>query len=300
MSAISSSFVGTNRLLYLIRSGRYCQVWAAIDDSRQRRCAIKFLLPEFRSDKEQVVALQNEFAIGSKLDHPLLLGAHEYGEAGCGPYVLMELFAGLNLRDVLNETWKDMLCLLPTIVAQAAESASRLNEHGFLHLDLKPDNYILNEHGEIRLIDFALARRPPKGWERWFWKRRQRSIQGTRSYLSPEQIRREPVDLRSDVYSLGCTFFHLATGIPPYTASTSNELLTKHLHFPLPNPETDNPSVTSSFAQLVMKMMAKDPADRPPSAAEVSNELKRISVLKDDEVASKPARPTLKSQKSLK
>lgn len=293
MPALSSSFIGTNRLLYLIRSGRYCQVWAAIDDSQQRRYAVKFLLPEYRENKEQLQSLDHEFAIGSKLDHPSLLGAHKRGNAAsCGPYLLMDLFTGLNLRDILNETWKEMLVILPTIVEQAAESVRRLNDHGFLHLDLKPDNFILNEREEVRLIDFALARQPPGRWERWFWKNRQRAIQGTRSYLSPEQIRREPVDLRSDVYSLGCTFYHLASSIPPYTASTSNELLTKHLHYPLPNLETDNPAISASFAQLVMKMMAKKPADRFESAAEVCGELKGMFLFKEDELAAKQRRTT--------
>jgi len=288
--ALSSSFIGSNRLLYMIRSGRYCQVWAAIDDSRQRRFAIKYLLPEFRADKEQLLSLQHEFDIGSKLNHPLLLGAYDKGHADCGPYLMMELFVGLNLRDVLRETWKDIKPLLPQIVLKTAESVAQLNAHGFLHLDLKPDNYMVDEHGDIRLIDFALSRRPPGRWERWFWKNRQRTIQGTRSYLSPEQIRREPVDFRSDVYSLGCTLYHLVGNVQPYTAPTSNELLMKHLHFPLPNLEVDNPDVSTSFAQLVMRMMAKKPSDRPASAAEVVQELKTTPLFKEDEVVAKPRR----------
>lgn len=292
MPALSSSFIGSYRLLYLIRSGRYCQVWAAIDDSKQRRFAVKYLLPDFRDDKDQLQSLRNEYEIGSKLNHKTLLGAYERGEASCGPYLMMDLFTGLNLRDVLHETWKDIQPLLPSIIGQAAESVRAFHDHGFVHLDLKPDNYILNENGELRLIDFALARRPPGRWERWFWKNRNQAIQGTRSYLSPEQIRREPVDRRADIYGLGCTFYHLASGIPPYTASTSNELLTKHLHFPLPNLETDNPAVTTKFAQLVMKMIAKKPEDRFESMTDVCNELKLTPLFKDDEAAAKTRRAT--------
>lgn len=292
MPALSSSFVGSYRLLYMIRSGRFCQVWAAIDDSTGRKFALKFLLPELREDKEQLLSLKHEYEIGSKLNHPSLLGAYGYGEAQCGPYLMMDLFVGLSLRDILRETWKQIQPILPSIINQAAEAVARLNDAGFIHLDIKPDNFMVNEKEEVRLIDFALTRRPPGAWERWFWKKRQKSIQGTRSYLSPEQIRRDPVDFRSDVYGLGCTLYHLAANVAPYTAPTSNELLLKHLHFPLPNLEVDNPAVSTKFAQLIMKMMAKKPDDRFPSVAEAVKELKLTPVHKEEEAATKNRRPT--------
>lgn len=295
MPAHTSAFIGAYRLLYMIRSGRYCQVWAAIDDSTQRRFAIKHLLPEYRDDKDQLLALRHEYDVGSKLKGSLLLGAYGYGEAtACGPYLMMELFVGLSLRDILRDTWKQIQPILPSIVAQTVDAAAQLHEQGHVHLDIKPDNLMVNEQQEIRLIDFALTRRPPGRWEKWFWKNRQKSIQGTRSYLSPEQIRREPIDFRSDVYSLGCTLYQLASNVLPYTAPHSNELLIKHLHFPLPNLEVDNPAVSTTFAQLVMKMMAKKPENRFASAAEVARELKLTPMYKEDTVpAARSRRPSL-------
>lgn len=294
MPALSSSFVGSYRLLYMIRSGRFCQVWAAIDDSTQRRFALKFLLPEFRNDKEQLLALRHEYEIGSKLKGSLLLGAYGFGEAAsCGPYLMMELFVGVSLRDILRDTWAKIQPIMPSIITQTVESVAQLHEMGHVHLDIKPDNLMVNEQEEVRLIDFALARSLPGRWERWFWKKRQKTIQGTRSYLSPEQIRREPIDFRSDVYGLGCTLYQLASNVLPYTAPQSNELLIKHLHFPLPNLEVDNPAVSTKFAQLVMKMMAKKPDQRFASAREVAQELKLTPIYKQDEAATAKSSPPM-------
>jgi len=291
MPALRSSFIGSYRLLYMIRSGRFCQVWAAIDDSSQRRFAIKHLLPEYREDKDQLQSLRHEYEIGAKLKGSLLLGAYGYGEAAsCGPYLMMELFVGLSLREILRDTWAKIQPMLPSLIGQAVDSVAQLHEHGHVHLDIKPDNLMVNEQEEVRLIDFALARRLPGRWEKWFWKKRQKTIQGTRSYLSPEQIRREPVDFRSDVYGLGCSLYQLASNVLPYTAPQSNELLIKHLHFPIPNLEVDNPAVSPKFAQLVMKMMAKKPEDRFASAAEVARELKLIPMFKEDEAAAANSR----------
>lgn len=285
MSTLTQSFIGSYRLLTPIRTGRYTQVWSAIDDGAHRYAAIKVLLPEYRRNAEQLRTMRHEFRVGKELSHPGCLGAFELRESSQGLHLLMELFYGDNLRDVLKSRATIIREQLPSIVRQAAEGIAHLNTMGYVHLDVKPDNFMLNDAGEVRLIDFALARRIPNAWVRFFWKQRQRTIHGTRSYLSPEQIRREPVDVRSDVYSFGCTLFHLAAGQPPFTASSSDELLTKHLHAPPPSLLSDAPDASLEFAELVRRMMSKRPEDRPHSVGELLPELAGMQFWKSEPTA---------------
>ena len=278
MSLGGASFVGPYRLLYLIRSGRYTQVWAAIDDANNRRYALKILLPEYAADAEQRKAMEHEVAIGARLDHPRLLGPHTLLEAKQGRFLLMEFSPGRSLRELMAECWSNLLVWVPDIVRQATEAVVQLHSMGLMHLDVKPDNYLLDEQMNVRLIDYGLARPLPNTWERWFWKQRQKVIQGTRSYIAPEQIRRDPLDFRADLYCLGCTFFHLTTNAPPFVGATGNELLSKHLYQAPPDAGKHNSEITPAFARLVRSMMSKRVDNRPSSAAAVLAELKVIKV----------------------
>lgn len=280
MTAISRSYVEAFRLLYQIRAGRYAQVWAAIDDSRGQRACLKLLLPEYRRDREQLRSFRREFEVGRTLRHPLLLGARDLRESRQGPYLLMELFTSRNLREVIHECREAVLQWLPSIAVQLAEAVAYLHSLNWLHLDLKPDNVLLNEHGEIRLIDFSLARKMPGTLERIFRKHaRDGAIRGTRSYMAPEQIHRKLPDERTDVYSLGCTLYHLAAGVAPYVGGTSNELLRQHLQARVPNLTVDQPDATPAFARLIAGMMSKKPGERPSSARAVVDELRSIRIL---------------------
>jgi serine/threonine-protein kinase len=277
-------------LLYLIRTGRYTQVWGAIDDAKNARYALKMLLPEYTNDAEQRRAMEHEVEIGRKLDHPSLLGPHTLLDTKQGRGMLMELVASRSLRELMTESWTNLVVLLPDIARQATEALVRLHEMGFMHLDVKPDNYLLDEEMRVRLIDFGLARPLPNTWERWFWKQRQKTIQGTRSYIAPEQIRREPPDFRSDIYGLGCSFYHMATNVTPFTAERGQELLQKHLYEAAPNAGKINPDVTPAFAKLIRSMMAKRADDRPSSMAAVLAELKTIKLFESQADAPKKER----------
>jgi serine/threonine protein kinase len=290
VSTLSQSFLGSYRLLAPIRTGRYTQVWAAIDDAGARYVALKLLLPEYRSNREQLQTMRHELEVGLKLRHPRCLGAFEMRDSKHGAHLLMDLFPGDNLREVIKRRRDDLMQRFASIVRQAAEGIAHLNAVGYVHLDIKPDNFMLSPEGEVRLIDFALARSLPTAWERFFWKQRQKTIQGTRSYLSPEQIRREPVDFRSDVYSFGCTLFHWAAGVQPYTAVTSDELLKKHLRAAPPNLALENSDAEPEFVDLVRRMMAKHPRERPASIGELVPQLATMRFFRtaDEPTAAKP------------
>ena len=236
--------------------------------------------------------MQREAECGRTINHPLLLGARELRDSKQGPYLLMDLFVSRNLREVMLECRTAMLPWLHGIARQAAAALAHLHSLQWLHLDVKPDNLLLNEHGEARLIDFSLSRRVPNWFDRLLWKTtRDKLVRGTRSYMSPEVIRRDPVDARSDIYSFGCTLFHLAAGTQPYSAASSNELLRQHLNAKVPNLSAVNPEVTPRLSKLVAAMMQKKPENRPASMDEVVRELAtmRFFTWQPDEAEVPPA-----------
>jgi serine/threonine protein kinase len=185
---------------------------------------------------------------------------------------------------------------MPDIARQATEALVQLHAYGLMHLDVKPDNYLLDDEMNVRLIDFGLARPLPGRWERWFWKQRQKVIQGTRSYMAPEQIRREPLDFRADIYGLGCTLYHLTTNTPPFVAASGKELLQKHLYETPPNPRKTNGDITAAAGRLIRSMMSKRPGDRPSTVGAVLAELKVTKLFESqvDLPAAKRALPAIK------
>ena len=155
-----------------------------------------------------------------------------------------------------------------------------MHAKGWVHRDIKPDNFLANSLGEVRLIDFALTQRIPTGMAKWF-HRKQRA-QGTRSYMSPEQIRGWALDGRADIYSLGATWYELAVGRPPFRGVTSQDLLSKHItEKPLP-PQHINPDVTDEFGALVLRMLGKKKEDRPRDCHEILIALRSLRVFKGD------------------
>jgi eukaryotic-like serine/threonine-protein kinase len=255
-------FLGPYRLTRLIRVGSTCQVWEAIHEHEKQRYALKALRPEVRKDKAAIASVKHEFEVASALISPRIIRVKEYRVESGIPFVAMELFSELNLKQALRRGPESIAYMLDKIVEQAAEGLYFMHSKGWIHRDIKPDNFLVSREGETKLIDFTISERKPSGLGKLFYRAK---VAGTRSYMSPEQIRGKVLDERSDVYSFGCVLFEAVTGKPPYTGSTPNELLSKHLSANVPSPIVNNENVTQEFADLVKGMMAKSPAQRPPS-----------------------------------
>ncbi|MGE0610001.1 MAG: serine/threonine protein kinase [Pirellulales bacterium] len=279
MPLVIGSYIGPYRLLNLIITGQSSAVWEALHEGKQQRFAIKVLLDDTRTDREQRGYMANEWNVGRMLSHPRVIRMVEYSQQNGLPYLALELFRVPNLKTWMRNNPRQLPPLVQQIVRQAADGLSHLHEKGWIHRDIKPDNLLVSPEGECKLVDFALAQRPT-GFLAKLLKRRGK-IQGTRSYISPEQIRGGALDFRSDIYNFGCMLHELLGGKPPYTGADTNDLLNKHLSASIPVLEASNRNVTSEFADLVRRMLAKQPQKRPASMADVLQELNSIRVYKE-------------------
>src|SRR5207245_228973 len=231
-----------------------------------RHFAIKLLLPEKMEDEEHRRLLVHEAEVGISLAHPNIIKIVKLVKNEDVPYFVMEFFPAGNLKlRIMHKKWDFIKEKAHDIFKQAATALAYMSASGWVHRDVKPDNIMVNSAGEVRLIDFALAQRITRG--KLFHKKG--NVAGTRSYMSPEQIRGERLDARADIYSFGATMYEVVTGRPPFRAASPQELLAKQIAEKATSPQVYNPDVTDEFAALVLRMLAKKREDRPKDFHEV-------------------------------
>jgi serine/threonine protein kinase len=278
VAAGGKDHIGRYRLLKLLRSGHNCQVWEAIDAVDNRRFAIKALDEDQSDDREAVAGLKHEHEVAKDFSNPHVIRVYEFSVDRGIAYVVLELFRGLNLKQEMRQSPEVMCYQTPNIIATAADGLSYLHQHGWIHRDIKPDNFLVNHEGETKLIDFAIAQRVKRGLARLLSGRSK--IQGTLSYMSPEQIRGGAMDYRSDIYSFGCVLYELVAGRLPYTGTSADELLNKHLRTLVPPLIAANGAITPEFSKLVASMMAKDPGGRPATMEEFLSQYRKLRVFR--------------------
>ena len=271
--AATQQFVGNFRMYHLIRAGAIYEIWAVRPMSETTVFAIKWLPPGPKYSRSTVAELKHEYQVGSSLDHPNVIKTYEFGSTTNGAYMLLELFKVPNLKQqIISGGYKKLQYRAKEILTAAAAGLAHLHEKGWIHRDIKPDNFLLRDDNVVKLIDFNLARRPAGALGKLFGMKT--AISGTHSYMAPEQIRGQQLDARADVYSFGCMVHEFLSGKPPFTANTPNELLQRHLSSK-PQPLTVfEKNVTPEFAAYVQRTMAKDPKDRPANMKDVMMEIK--------------------------
>jgi serine/threonine protein kinase len=278
VAAGGKDHIGRYRLLKLLRSGHNCQVWEAIDATDNRRFAIKALAQEQSSDREAIAGLKHEYEVAKDFTHPNVIRVYEYNVDRGTAYVVLELFRGLNLKQEMRLHPELMRYLTPKVISAAAEGLHYLHQHGWIHRDIKPDNFLVDHDGDTKLIDFAIAQRVKRGLARLLAGRSK--VQGTLSYMSPEQIRGGTMDFRSDIYSFGCVLYELASGRLPYTGTSADQLLNKHLRSSVPSLVAANSAITPEFSSLVGLLMSKEPDDRPASMEEFLGQYRKLRVFR--------------------
>src|SRR5262249_20721707 len=193
--------IGNYRLVKMLATGLSSQVWEVVENNSSRHFAMKLLLPEKAEKPENRSDLMHEARVGKQLAHPNIIRI-VHVEPGLNPYFVMDFFSAGSLKKRMTNTTNNpeaktfLLEHTQDILKQAATALAFMNAKHWIHRDVKPDNFLVNSAGDVRLIDFALAYRPPTGLARWF--ARKAKPQGTRSYMSPEQIRGQVLDRRAD------------------------------------------------------------------------------------------------------
>jgi serine/threonine-protein kinase len=280
---VAEEIVGGYRLVNLMYPGQTSQVWEAVELSSHRHFAMKLLHVEKRQQLEHRRMLLHEAAVGQQLAHPNIIKIITVCKDPKEPFYVMEYFPAGSLKQRLMRKQFDFIKERAlAIFKQTATGLAYMNANRWVHRDVKPDNILVNSAGDVRIIDFALAQRiqKPSLFSRLF--RRKTTTQGTRSYMSPEQIRGQPLDARADVYSFGASAYEIVTGRPPFRAGSNLELLRKHIGEKPAPLQFYNADVTDEFGNLVLRMLAKKREDRPRDFHEVLMALRGVRVFKSD------------------
>jgi serine/threonine protein kinase len=269
----AQQFVGKYRLFHLIRGGKFYEIWAVRPPADNTVFAMKWLPKGSHYVREHINGLKHEYQVGSALDHRACIKTYEFDNTSNGAYMLLELFKTPNLKQqLISGGYKKLYYRAKEILSECAGSLAHMHEKGWIHRDVKPDNFLVRDDNVVKLIDFNLARKPAGGLSRLFGGKM--DVAGTHSYMSPEQIRGQAQDGRADIYSFGCMVHEFFSGKPPFTANSPNELLQRHLSSkPQPLVVFDK-NITPEFANYVLRLMAKDPKDRPASMKDVMMEIK--------------------------
>ncbi|RGA06765.1 Stk1 family PASTA domain-containing Ser/Thr kinase [Microbispora triticiradicis] len=260
----------------VVGRGGMAEVYRARDIRLDRVVAIKTLRSDLARDHTFQARFRREAQSAASLNHPSIIAVYDTGEDMMDntpvPYIVMEFVDGRTLRDVLRADRR----LMPERAAELVDGILRALDYshrgGIVHRDIKPANIMLTVNGEVKVMDFGIARAMADSAATMT---QTAQVIGTAQYLSPEQARGERVDARSDIYSTGCVLYELLTGQPPFTGDSPVAIAYQHVREdPIP-PSRIDPEIPQWADAIVLKAMAKDPVHRYQSAAEMRGDLQR-------------------------
>lgn len=260
-------------ILDRLGSGGMGTVFRARRKSDGRIVALKVLRPSLSRNKRYVERLKREAEISIRMDHHALVKGLEFGEEKGYHFLAMEFVDARSLKELLRNWGRFPMEQILDVGKQCTEALQCIHDQGVVHRDIKPGNILIDDEGHIWLTDLGLA----KGGEDPSLTRDGATI-GTPQYMSPEQAR-DPasVDERSDLYSLGATLYHMATGQPPFQAETVGKLIHSVLHERIPPASELNPMLDPGFDLVLRKLLMRDPGQRYESARELLQDLERVS-----------------------
>ena len=247
------------------------KVFLGTDTVLGRTVAIKLLAPQFADDEGFVQRFRREAQAAASIGNPHIVSVFDTGSDDGVHYIVMEYVEGKTLAEYLAGGGRIMPDRAIDIAMDVCNALEAAHAQGVIHRDIKPGNIMLNERGEVKVADFGIARVTTTGET----VAQTAAILGTASYLSPEQAQGLPVDGRSDIYSLGCVLFEMVTGRPPFLGDSPVAVASKQvLEQPIP-PSRLNPDVTADLDAVILRALAKNPANRYQSAEEMRADLDR-------------------------
>jgi eukaryotic-like serine/threonine-protein kinase len=268
------------QLVNCIATGNVSQVWEVQQLSSSQSFAMKLLLEEALTDAEQRNTLKHEAKVGKSLEHPHIIRIFDSKVSKKQAYIVMELFKSANLKAMLRSSLLDVHTRMSKLAETVTSAYAFMHDKGWIHKDIKPENILMTRGSEVRVIDFSLASKPDSAIGRMVTRKSSIAIQGTRTYIAPELIKRERLTPKADIYSLGVTFYECLTGRPPFTGTNPNALLMSHIQEKPPAPSEFHKNISPQADALVARMLAKKPADRHDSMQEVFTEVRGINFFK--------------------
>jgi hypothetical protein len=265
--------LGHFELLKYVGGGGMGKVFRALDTRLARSVALKILSPEHAADHETVLRFQNEAQSAARLDHDNIARVYYVGEDRGLHFIVFEFIEGVNVRDLVEAKGPLALSEAVSYTLQVADALAHAAERNVVHRDIKPSNLLISPAGQAKLIDMGLARLREVDAATADLTASGVTL-GTFDYISPEQAR-DPrnTDVRSDIYSLGCTFFFMLTGRPPFLGGTMLQKLLQHQADEPPDLHQFRPELPEEVNRVLRKMLAKDPRRRYASPIELVNDL---------------------------
>jgi serine/threonine-protein kinase len=245
----------------VLGTGGMATVRRATDQVLGREVAVKILSPQYAADLGFLARFEREARHAAALSHPRLVTVFDCGIDDGTAFIVMELVAGRTLRQVLDDVGTLPPGQAVAIAAAVCEGLEVAHAAGLVHRDIKPANIVL-AGGEVKILDFGIARADSTAGGT-----RTMGVLGTVAYLSPEQASGRPARRQSDLYSLGCVLFEMLTGAPPFASDSAVGLAYRHVHDDPGPPSAREPEVPAQLDEITTRLLAKDPAARPGSAA---------------------------------
>ncbi|MHC4660153.1 MAG: serine/threonine protein kinase [Planctomycetota bacterium] len=277
--------IGPCEIIEPIDEGGMGVVYKARHVNLNKIVAVKILSPELLSDAHRKRFLREARAAAS-LDHPNIVVVYDTGEENGYSYIVMQLVEGKSVRAIIEEKGKFRQEEALLVMEAAAKGLKAAHDEKLVHRDLKPDNIMITPKGEVKVMDFGLAKDEASigGSEAAEDATLRVDVQitaagmivGTPLYMSPEQFEGEGLDARSDIYSLGVTFYHMLAGRPPFTGDSITSLTAMHAKMPVPPLDSVADGIHPEIQRIVYRMLEKDPADRYLNADELIADLRKV------------------------
>jgi serine/threonine-protein kinase len=258
------------RVIEKIGSGGMADVYKAVDEVLGRTVAVKVLHPRYASDPTFVARFRQEAQAAANLSNPHIVNIYDWGQEDSTYFIIMEFVRGTDLKSLIDEKGPVDPIKAAEYAAQACSALAVAHSYDVIHRDIKPHNIVLTPDGQIKVMDFGIARAGNTTMTQTG------SVLGTAQYISPEQAQGRPLGPPSDLYSLGVVLYEMTTGRLPFQADTPVAVALKQVNEPPRPPRELNPAIPPSLETVILRAMAKDPAARYDSAEEMRDALRRV------------------------